>query len=210
MTDTMSISLEKDYETILNASMAIFIAEIGDRTFFIITILAFSYPRSAIFFGNLLSMSFIALTAALLGAAIIYLIDPLYIAIISAIGFLIQALLCFKEACAKEGEETACENNDIKILEPTWLKTFSKTAIMVFLAEWGDKSNTTIMVLSAASNPILVATGAILAFASLGLMAVSIGKSIGKYISEKYFKLAAGTFYILCGARILLDQIVYN
>ncbi|CAG9326395.1 unnamed protein product [Blepharisma stoltei] len=204
MQNTCLVGIDFQYETILNASMAIFIAEIGDRTFFIITILAFSYSRSAIFLGNLLTMSFIALSAAFLGAALILLIDPFYIAVFSALSFFIQALMCFYESLVKANEEIN-EDDEIKIVEPTWFKTFSKTAIMVFLAEWGDKSNTTIMVLSAVSNPLLVAVGAILAFASLGVMAVFLGRIIGKRISEKYFKFAAGIFYLVCCARIVIE-----
>mmetsp|Transcript_28220 Transcript_28220/g.27921 ORF Transcript_28220/g.27921 Transcript_28220/m.27921 type:complete len:80 (-) Transcript_28220:34-273(-) len=74
---------------------------------------------------------------------------------------------------------------------------------MVFFAEWGDKSNTSIMALAALSNPIFVAIGAIMGFAIIGFLAVILGKVIGKHIPEKIVKIAAGVLYLVFAALTL-------
>lgn len=196
-------------QTIASSFATIFLAEIGDRTFFIIAVLAMTCSRSAIFFGNQLTMTIIAMIAAFIGAAAVYLIDPLYIKIASCVMFLVYGILSFYEAYSGEHEEPVNDKDEPLITERTWMKTFWKTAAMVFFAEWGDKSNTSIIALSALSDPILVAIGSILGFACIGLLAVILGKLIGKYISEKTIKIAAGVLY-LAFAALTLIMIFYD
>ncbi|CAG9311532.1 unnamed protein product [Blepharisma stoltei] len=204
MTDTRAIiSTGSPLETIGSSLLTIFIAEIGDRTFFIIAVLAMTYSRSAIFLGNQLTMTFIAVIAAFIGGAVIYLIDPFWVAIASSVMFLVYAILSFYEAYAGESEKIEGDNQEPLISYPTWFKTFWKTAAMVFFAEWGDKSNTSIMALAALSNPIFVAIGAIMGFAIIGFLAVILGKVIGKHIPEKIVKIAAGALYLVFAALTL-------
>ncbi|CAG9328316.1 unnamed protein product [Blepharisma stoltei] len=208
-------------EAIASSFLAVFLAEIGDRTFFIIAVMAMKNSRSAVFLGNQVTESVIAIIAAFIGAAAVKLIDPLYIQIASCVMFLVYAILSFYEAYHGEGdsdsekkdpllEESGAgeQANDQLLTESpqrmSWMKVFWKTAIMVFLAEWGDKSNTTIISLSALSDPILVAIGAIIGFAAIGLIGVLVGKLIEKYISEKTVKIAAGVLFLIFAGFALL------
>ncbi|CAG9329471.1 unnamed protein product [Blepharisma stoltei] len=194
-------------EAIASSFAAVFLAEIGDRTFFIIAILAMKNSRSAVFFGNQLTESVIAIIAAFIGAAAVKLIDPLYIQIASCVMFLVYAILSFYEAYHGESEMVD-EKNDPLLADSeqrmSWMKVFWKTAVMVFFAEWGDKSNTTIISLSALSDPVLVMIGAIIGFACIGLIGVLVGKLIEKYISEKTVKIAAGVLFLVFAALALL------
>lgn len=201
---TSLINNASPLETIGSSLLTILIAEIGDRTFFIIAVLAMTYSRSAIFLGNLLTMTFIAVVAAFIGAAVIYLIDPFWVAIGSCIMFLVYAALSFYEAYTGESENINGDNHEPLISYPTWLKTFWKTAAIVFFAEWGDKSNTSIMALAALSNPVFVAIGSIMGFAIIGFLAVILGKVIGKHIPEKIVKIAAGVLYLLFAGLTLI------
>ncbi|CAG9329624.1 unnamed protein product [Blepharisma stoltei] len=213
-------------EVIASSFLAIFLAEIGDRTFFVIAVLAIKNSRSAVFLGNWITISILAVIAAFIGAAAMKFIDPLYIQIASCIMFLVYSLLCFYEAYHGEnesdsdkndpllaGNESNGENHDPLLAENSqrlsWMKAFWKTAIMVFLAEWGDKSNITIISLSALSDPILVAIGAILGFAVIGLIGVIVGKLVEKYINEKAIKIAAGVLFLIFAIFALL-MIIYD
>ena len=87
------------------------------------------------------------------------------------------------------------------ILEP-----FLKVFLLVFLAEFGDKSQLVCMTLSAryALMPVLI--GSALAYSLLNLVAVLFGASIAEYLPAHIVFLIVGILFLFFGVQSLRAQ----
>lgn len=78
---------------------------------------------------------------------------------------------------------------------------FSPIAIqifsMVFVAEWGDRSQLATIVLAAAQNPVGVAIGASSGHAMCSLIAVLLGRALSSILSIKTVTVSGGLLFIL-------------
>lgn len=85
---------------------------------------------------------------------------------------------------------------------------FSPIAIqifsMVFLAEWGDRSQLATIVLAAAQNPWGVALGASTGHAVCSLIAVWLGRALSAFLSIRTVTIAGGFLFILFGFFTIL------
>ncbi len=70
---------------------------------------------------------------------------------------------------------------------------------MVFLAEWGDRSQLATIVLAAAQNPVGVAIGASCGHAICSLIAVCLGKALASLLSIKTVTVCGGILFIFFG-----------
>ncbi len=88
---------------------------------------------------------------------------------------------------------------DIKVL----LTTFA----LIFLAELGDKTQLTTMVLAAQTrSPLSVFLGAALALAGSALLGVLVGSAITQVVPLRYIRLAAGGLFVAIGVFLLLGR----
>lgn len=83
---------------------------------------------------------------------------------------------------------------------PIAIQTFS----MVFLAEWGDRSQLATIVLAAAQNPWGVALGASAGHALCSLIAVWLGRALSSFLSIKTVTICGGFLFVLFGFLTLL------
>lgn len=87
-------------------------------------------------------------------------------------------------------------------------KTFFLTFWLVFVAELGDKTQLSTMLLASKSKNILpVFLGASLALTLACLIGTLIGKKISEYIPTKYINLGAGIGFIIIGLIIVVKKI---
>lgn len=77
-------------------------------------------------------------------------------------------------------------------IPPIAIQTFS----MVFLAEWGDRSQLATIVLGAAQNPWGVALGASLGHAACSVIAVILGRALSKILSINTVTIMGGILFI--------------
>jgi len=68
---------------------------------------------------------------------------------------------------------------------------------MVFLAEWGDRSQLATIVLAAAQNPWGVALGASAGHAACSLIAVWLGRALSSFLSIRSVTISGGILFIL-------------
>jgi len=86
-------------------------------------------------------------------------------------------------------------------------KNFLSTFILVFLAELGDKTQLTTMLMAAHNESLLgVFLGAISALIVTTLLGVIIGSFISEIIPTNYIHLGAGTAFIIIGVLLLLGK----
>lgn len=87
------------------------------------------------------------------------------------------------------------------------LKALLTTFALIFVAELGDKTQLTTMVLAAQSKaPVSVFIGAALALAASSLLGVLLGAAITQVVPVRYIKLGAGLFFIGIGVFLVLGR----
>jgi putative Ca2+/H+ antiporter (TMEM165/GDT1 family) len=203
-------------EGLISAFFLIFFSEIGDKTFFIALLLALQRPKSAVFTGTFGALAVMTVISVGLGR-VLHEIDDLFpdigvplddiLAVALLVFFGIQTL-----ASASEADETAEEEKEEAQEVVAGLQGDSKvfglilsTFVLVFAAEWGDKSFLATIALAAASDPLGVIGGAVTGHGVATVIAVVGGSFLGKYLSEKTVQYIGGSLFLVFAAATLLD-----
>lgn len=86
-------------------------------------------------------------------------------------------------------------------------RAFFTTFGLVFLAELGDKTQLTTMLMAAQSKAIWpVFFGSVLALACSSFICVTAGSVIMRYIAPQYIRLGAGIAFLVVGTLLLLGK----
>lgn len=83
--------------------------------------------------------------------------------------------------------------------------TVISTFLLVFVAEWGDKSFFSTIALAAASSPLGVIAGALAGHGVATLLAVLGGSLLGSFLSEKAIAYIGGTLFLVFAAVTLIE-----
>lgn len=87
------------------------------------------------------------------------------------------------------------------------LKLIISTFLLVFLAELGDKTQLTTMMLAAKSqSKIGIFIGSSLALVCASLVGVLLGSVISKYIPQNVIQTAAAVAFIIIGILLLFNK----
>ncbi len=87
------------------------------------------------------------------------------------------------------------------------LKAFAVTFGLVFLAELGDKTQLTTMVLAARMRaPVVIFIAAGLALLLSSLIGVVFGDALTRLIPLRYIQKGAGVVFVLIGGMLLLTR----
>ncbi|TDT50489.1 TMEM165/GDT1 family protein [Fonticella tunisiensis] len=87
------------------------------------------------------------------------------------------------------------------------LKIIISTFLLVFIAELGDKTQITTMLLSAQSqSKVAVFLGSSLALICSSLAGVILGTIINKYIPPNVIQISAAIAFIVIGILLLLNK----
>jgi putative Ca2+/H+ antiporter (TMEM165/GDT1 family) len=200
----------------VQAFSLIFVSEIGDKTFFIAALLAAKFSRLVSFVGSvgaLVVMTFISVALGqLFNAVPAGLSNGLPLDDIAAsLAFAYFGFRTLTEALQLDGgekggelldAEEALEDVDSAGVEKFWSLVL-QTFVLVFAAEFGDRSFLSTIALAAAQNPTSVASGAIAAHTIATTGAVTGGAILSKYISEKLVGICGGSLFILFSLQVL-------
>ncbi|CAI8037953.1 Transmembrane protein 165 [Geodia barretti] len=92
----------------------------------------------------------------------------------------------------------------LRCLGPVTSAIFLQAFTLTFLAEWGDRSQITTIILAARENPVGITIGGTLGHALCTALAVIGGKMVAQRISVKTVTIIGGVVFLLFAATALL------
>ncbi len=195
------------------------ISELGDKTFFIAMCLAMRHRRCYVFAGTVLALAAMTILSVSLGRVVSLLPKDIthYAAIVLFIAFGIKLLYdayqmppeCHHHTLAAEDDYIECasdaEREAIAAVSQAEIKLKKKTPFaicleafgLIFVGEWGDRTQFATIALAAANNPVGVTLGAIAGHTICAAIAVIGGKLIAGRISERSVTQLGGILFLL-------------
>lgn len=188
--------------------MLVGLAELGDKTFFIAALLAMTYSRRLVFLGAFAALAVMTLLAIGAGQVLGFLpsfwVQVGEVVLFAAFGCkLLYDGFCLGESCP-DGDEAAeaeaaiaaAEAGQINPQALSALNIVGKTFGLVFLGEWGDRTQITTVMLAATHPPVGVALGALSGFFLCLGLAVVAGRLVAGRLSERFITLFAGSLFM--------------
>ncbi|KAL6349341.1 hypothetical protein AAG906_033997 [Vitis piasezkii] len=190
----------------VSAFLLIFFSELGDKTFFIAALLAARNSGAVVFIGTFGALAAMTIISVVLGRTFHYVDEilpfrfgetDLPIDDIAAVCLLVYfGVSTLLEANSGDGLKAEEEQKEAEIAVSEFsgngagilssASTVISTFLLVFVAEWGDKSFFSTIALAAASSPLGVIGGALAGHGVATLLAVLGGSLLGTFLSEKY------------------------
>ena len=199
--------------------LLITVSELGDKTFFIAMCLAMRHRRRYVFAGTVLALAAMTILSVSLGQVISLLPKDVthYAAIVLFVAFGIKLLYdadqmspeCRHHTLAAEDDYVECASDaereaiaavsqaEVKLKKKTPFAICSEAFVLVFMGEWGDRTQFATIALAAANNPVGVTLGAIAGHTICAAIAVIGGKLIAERISEQSVTRLGGLLFLL-------------
>ncbi|XP_068664932.1 GDT1-like protein 1, chloroplastic isoform X2 [Aristolochia californica] len=210
-----------------SAFLLIFFSELGDKTFFIAALLAARNSGAIIFTGTFGALAAMTIVSVFLGRTFHYVDEILpfrfgdsdlpvddIAAVFLLIYFGVSTLL---EASSNDGLKAEEEQKEAELAVSEFsgngagiiaaANTVISTFLLVFVAEWGDKSFFSTIALAAAASPLGVIAGALAGHAAATLLAVLGGSLLGSFLSEKAIAYIGGTLFLVFAAATLIEVV---
>ncbi len=178
----------------------ILLAELGDKTMIAVIALSSKHSKKLVFASTLLALTLVSAVGVVVGQILFDYVPETLITVGAGLLFLAFGILTI---VMPEKEEKPKGKNGLK-----WGAFWSTFALMAVM-ELGDKTQLSIIALSAEYGaPLLILTGAVLAFAVVTLAGVLLGAEIGKRVPERYIKLGSAAIFILFGLVFLAQGLL--
>lgn len=170
------------------------LAEIGDKTQLSILLLSSRTQEYArLVLGVMLAFLLADGFAILVGSYVSEAVPVTIVKAVSGLVFILFGVLIYR---GEEGDEEMSLS-----ARGAFLSGFS----MIFLSEWGDKTQIASALFATEYDPYLVFVGVMIALFVLTIMAVFLGKHLSRRIDRKLMSRAAGGIFILIGLFILIS-----
>ncbi|XP_028774763.1 protein PAM71, chloroplastic [Neltuma alba] len=207
-----------------SAFLLIFFSELGDKTFFIAALLAARNSAVVTFVGTFGALAAMTIVSVVLGRTFHYVDEilpfrfgetDLPVDDIAAVGLLVYfGVSTLLDASSSDGQSedeqkeaelavSEFSGNGAGILAAA--STAVSTFLLVFVAEWGDKSFFSTIALAAASSPLGVIGGALAGHGVATLLAVLGGSLLGTFLSEKVIAYIGGALFLVFAAVTLFE-----
>ncbi|XP_042059953.1 GDT1-like protein 1, chloroplastic [Salvia splendens] len=208
-----------------SAFLLIFFSELGDKTFFIAALLAARNSAAVTFIGTFGALAVMTVISVVLGRTFHYVDDILpfrlgnadlplddLAAVCLLVYFGVSSLL---DAASGDGLKAEEEQKEAQLAVSevsgsgagilSVANTVLSTFVLVFVAEWGDKSFFSTIALAAASSPLGVIAGALAGHGVATLLAVLGGSFLGTFLSEKTISYIGGTLFLVFAVVTLVE-----
>lgn len=174
--------------------VAVGLAEMGDKTQLSVLLLSSRTKQYLqLLLGVMLAFLIVDGFAILIGAWITSIVPAHWIKLISGAVFIIFGILILRGS-KEDGETDLSPRN-------AFVSGFS----MIFISEWGDKTQIASALFATEYNPLMVLIGVMAALTFLSIMAIYLGKFISGRIDKRLITKIAGTLFILIGVSFILS-----
>jgi putative Ca2+/H+ antiporter (TMEM165/GDT1 family) len=187
-----------ELDDILIPLLAVGLAEMGDKTQLSILLLSSRTQEYArLVLGVMLAFLLADGLAILVGSYIDALVPMTTVKALSGLVFILFGILILKE----KGEEEESEQS--LSARGAFLSGFS----MIFLSEWGDKTQIASALFATEYDPLMVLAGVMIALLILTLMAIFLGRYLSRRIDRKLMSRVAGGIFLLIGFSFLISAL---
>lgn len=210
--EAAALAAEADIpEAFIQGFLLIFFSELGDKTFFIALLLALQRDKGSVFIGTFGALGIMTVISVALGR-VLHELDELVpqgmvdipwddvLAVVLLTYFGINTILDAKNADEKAAEEKKDAEEEVTALQGVSTGIILSTFLLVFAAEWGDKSFLATIALAATSNPVGVTAGAVTGHGAATALAVAGGGVLSKNVSEVVIQYAGGILFLVFAA----------
>jgi len=169
------------------------LAEFGDKTQLSIFLLSSKTKKHFhLLLGVMLAFLIVDGAAVLIGSWIINIVPIHLLRILSGIIFIIFGVLILRDKEVKGKSRLYSRNS--------FLSGFA----LIFITEWGDKTQIASGIFATKYNLLMVLMGAMTALTLLSAVAIYLGKFISNKVDKKVLTKIAGTVFILMGISFFL------
>lgn len=188
--------------TILTTFIAIFPAELPDKTMVASMVLAtrYNHPR-AVWAGATAAFAVHAALAVLAGSALALLPERPVQFVVAGL-FAVGAIVLFRD----KGEE----GGDVDLNRPaaTAAQSAASAFVIIFLAEWGDLTQLATASLAASTGqPVAVFVGSLLALSAVAALAVVAGRSLLRVVPVRLVRRIAAAIFAILAVVTLVEAL---
>lgn len=178
--------------------LVIALAEIGDKSQLVCMTLAARHRPLPIILGAVSAFCLLNLLAVLFGAAIAAWLPGWLISAAVAILFAAFGIQSLRHE-EKETDEVLAEESNRSI--------FGSTFLLIFMAEFGDKTQIAVAGLSSTTPSSAVWSGATLALATTSILGVLVGIKLLKWLPVHWVHRASGLLFLTMAAMAALHAV---
>jgi putative Ca2+/H+ antiporter (TMEM165/GDT1 family) len=189
--------LKIELDDILIPLLAVGLAEMGDKTQLSILLLSSRTQEYArLLLGVMLAFLLADGFAILVGSYVDTVVPVKTVKALSGLVFILFGVLILRGEAEEEGPESLTARS-------AFISGFS----MIFLSEWGDKTQIASALFATEYDPHLVLAGVMIALFILTVMAIFLGKYLSRRVDRKLMSRVAGGIFLLIGSSFLLSAL---
>jgi putative Ca2+/H+ antiporter (TMEM165/GDT1 family) len=197
--------------SLLSAFGLIFVAELGDKTQLAVLAQTCKYRRPwPIFIGASLALTAVTAIGAAGGRALSLWVPQHILRTAAAFSFVVMGLLMGRNArsrsASNQGSDPTCDlavGSESAVPKRTWSgdwRAFGTTLGLLFVAEFGDKTQLAVLSLASKSQtPWAVFAGAALALTSLTALGVAGGQGLSRIIPQHTLHRLSAVAFVAMG-----------
>jgi len=193
-------------ESLITSFLLVTITELGDKTQLTSIALSANSPRPLqTFLGIIVGLTMVTILGTIAGTVMALYIPTQIIQVVGGAMFLIiGSYLILKYTRLNQINLNSEDQQNVDFKTP-FLKAFT----VIFLMEMGDKTQITVIILTALSyNPLFVLIGGISALLLVNSIGVFLGNKISKYFSYRRTAIFSGFLFILVGVWTFVIMIL--
>jgi len=200
MPDFAAVAPGSWFSSAATTFLLIALAEFGDKSQLVCMTLAARHRGLPVVLGAIAAFAILNLLAVLFGAAVAAWLPAWVITLALAVLFAVFGISALRY------EE---EDEDEAIEEKPGHGVFATTFLLIFLAEFGDKTQIAVAGLGSTTAAAAVWAGATLALACTSLLGVFAGRKLLQRLPLAWIHRISGAFFILL-ALLALGKLVYG
>ncbi|GJQ13385.1 hypothetical protein GpartN1_g5176.t1 [Galdieria partita] len=196
--------------SLVEALTMVFMSELGDKSMFATALLATRYRPWLVFIGAMVALTTMTGIACFLGN-LMHLLPPIYTHYGSIILFLYFGIQMIRNSFRKsqQGSTELLDAEELvgslKAENSSFWSILGKIFLLIFTAEWCDRSMLATMALASSHSPLAIISGATIANVICSGIAVLGAALLSSRISEQKVSFVGGSLFLYFGIKSLVE-----